>query len=72
MSKFMKDFCSILEEADDMYFSSGNDSKDISEVKSVIESQGYWAGFKLRFFFNQEAMEKGVVELVNVQERKFG
>lgn len=59
-------FVRILESEGDMFFSSNNLDEDYSLITGTIRSQGYWAGNKLRYFFDDN------LKFLDTEERKFG
>jgi len=50
----------------DMFFGTGSVKKDYELILSTLRSQGYWAGNRMRYYFNEEA------DLIRVEERQFG
>lgn len=59
-------FIGLLEEEGDMFFSCGDTNKDYQLIKETIKAQGYWAGNKLRYYFDKED------RLIRTEERRFG
>lgn len=72
LATFVEDFTQILEENNDMFFSSGDDEFDSNNIINTIKSQGFWAGGYLRYFFDMELLEKKHIKLLSTQERTFG
>jgi hypothetical protein len=63
---FILAFSTILGEHGDMFFSTGNIDQDYSLIEGTIKSQGYWAGTRLRYFFDED------FRLTKTEERVFG
>ena len=68
MSKldFVWNFTKMLADYGDIFFTCGDTSKDYSVITGTIESQGYWCGVKVRYYFDKE------YNLLHTEERKFG
>lgn len=64
--QFILAFAQILADEGDMFFSSGSIDEDYSLIEGTIKSQGYWAGNKLRYYFDDD------FRLIRTEERKFG
>lgn len=63
---FVDNFCEVLENNGDMFFSCGDVVQDMELIKSTIDTQGYWSGFELRYYFDED------YNLLNTEERRFG
>jgi len=59
-------FTDTLEDNGDMFFSTGNGKSDYKLITETIKRQGYWAGIRLRYYFDDN------LELVKTTERSFG
>lgn len=68
MSKrdFVRQFQETLADGGDMFFSSGDIKQDYYTIINTIDSQGYWAGTSLRYFFGSD------YKLLRTEERRFG
>jgi hypothetical protein len=65
MSKLEK-FLNTLNKYGDMFFSNGDEKENLKTISKVIEYQGYWAGLRLRYYFDKD------FNLLRTEERKFG
>ena len=66
---FVEEFCQVLDEGGDTFFSTDGGNRDMQIIKSTIEGQGYWAGNSFRYFFDLDKLEIGVVKLLRTEER---
>lgn len=64
--QFVEKFKEILADGGDMFFSSGSFKKDEEYIRKMIMAQGYWAGTKWRYFFDED------FNLTSIEERRFG
>lgn len=64
--EFVKRFVNMLAEEGDTFFSSGDVRQDYYTIVNTIDTQGYWAGIRLRYYFDS------AYELLNTEERRFG
>ena len=62
----LDNFLTALDEADELYFTSGDEQQDLAQIENVIASQGYWAGAQHRFYFDED------LKATRVEERTFG
>ena len=63
---FVLNFCELLADEGDMFFSLGSVSKDYDAITSTIKQQGDWAGVSVRYMFTKD------LEFEGVQPRMFG
>lgn len=68
MSKrdFVRQFQDTLADHGDMFFSSGDIKQDYYTIISTIDTQGYWTGNSLRYFFGTG------YKLLRTEQRRFG
>lgn len=59
-------FTRILSDEGDMFFSSGDISKDAKLIRETINLQGYWAGVRVKYFFDKN------YDFLRTEERQFG
>lgn len=59
-------FTGVISDNGDMFFSTGDERSDYDSVLDTIETQGYWAGNSLRYFFDDE------LNLIKTEARSFG
>lgn len=65
--EFLHSFQYKLAEMDgDKFFTSGDIKKDIEMIKSTIKNQGFWAGTRYKYFYDED------FRFLRVEERKFG
>lgn len=63
---FVKRFEEMLADEGDMFFTSGDVSIDYNNIRNTIYTQGYWAGNRLRYYFDAD------FNLIRTEERRFG
>jgi hypothetical protein len=59
-------FASTLSLEGDMFFTSGSVEKDYKIITETIKAQGYWAGNRVRYYFDEDMV------LLKTEERVFG
>ena len=59
-------FIETLQEEGDMYFPHGSEKEDEDYIANLLKAQGYWAGGKVKYFFDEDFV------LIRKEERKFG
>ncbi len=69
---FVEEFCQVLEANGDVFFAVDGGEADRKAITAVVKLQGYWAGDSLRYFFDMDLLEKGIVKLLKTEERSFG
>jgi hypothetical protein len=69
---FVEDFTQVLEDYGDMYFAMDGGEQDMANIQATIQRQGYWSGTAERFYFDMDKLSKGVIKLLNTEERRFG
>lgn len=62
----VENFISTLSLEGDIYFSLGSVKKDYDAITSTIKQQGYWAGNRVRYYFDEDLV------LQKTEDRKFG
>ena len=63
---FVHYFVRLLLNEGETFFYSGDLMQDYQIIKGTLEHQGYWAGNKYRYYFDQD------YNISHVEERKFG
>lgn len=53
-------------DSEDAFFTTGSADEDLEMVTGVIRVQGYWAGVRFRYFFDED------FNLIKMEERRFG
>lgn len=70
MSKLHEDFVAnfenLLNDEGDMFFSTGSSTQDYELITGTIDRQGYWAGVRLRYYFDSN------YGFLRTEERRFG
>lgn len=64
--EFFHEFSKVLSYEGDMFFTSGSLSTDVKNIKQTISHQGYWAGTRVRYYFDDN------FKFLRTEERKFG
>lgn len=64
--KFVEKFKEILANEGDSFISSGSFKTDEDYIRKMVGVQGYWAGIRLRYFFDED------FNLIRTEERRFG
>lgn len=59
-------FKRILDDEGEAFFTSGSIRKDYRLIVETLKTQGYWAGIKYRYYFDEE------YNLLRTEERRFG
>lgn len=65
-ANFVWYFIRILQDEGDMFFSSNNVDTDYANIINRLDSQGYWAGNRVRYYFDHNH------QFLHTEERKFG
>lgn len=64
--KFVDEFKQLLADNGDMYFSVGSTYEDYVNITGTLMVQGYWAGTRLRYYFDKD------FNFLETEERIFG
>lgn len=56
-------FLTILDENDELFYSYGTIKKDFEYIKRILNTQGFWAGEKYNYYFDDN------MNLTKVKER---
>lgn len=65
-SDFVINFAQLLSDDGEMFFSCGDVAEDYKIITQTIDAQGYWAGSRYRYFFDED------LKVVKKEERRFG
>lgn len=64
--EFVSNFIKVLSYEGDTFLTSGSIRKDYNNIIDTISQQGYWAGNRVRYYFDKD------YKLVRLVPRTFG
>lgn len=62
--EYVQKFIAFMNEEGEHFFSSGNANTDYKNITMTLKNQGFWAGVKYRYYFNDDLSIKKIEERI--------